>query len=391
MANGRCGRSPAETTLRRAVRAPRSRSRLRLRPPGRAVRGGAARTHGRMVSAIALIVARTTGRVMTELMPQTRPTMAAMWWQPGGCRAKASGRIDATRRACTYLAAGMITSGEPLLRKPLSPSTSSSGSWGTGARAPAELRLRSSQSSDQQVRPRRRLPRRPGHGAPGVLAAGVLEGTYSEVYPNKGEDEEGCASLQRISFPGGIGSHCTPETPGSIHEARAALQHFPRVRRRLRQSRSAVAVVVGDAKLRRDRWPPPGIQQVPEPDRDARCCRFCISTATRSTTPHCFREFRGRSWRICSRATVDALFRGGRRSRVHAPEDGRHPGGLRAGDPADPAGGARERHGQPRPLADDRAALAKGWTGPKSATVTRWRASGGPPGAAAGMHEDPAT
>ncbi|MFZ3173426.1 MAG: phosphoketolase family protein, partial [Thiobacillus sp.] len=59
----------------------------------------------------------------------------------------------------------------------------------------------------------------PGHGAPGVLAPCYLEGTYSEVYPNKSEDEEG---LQRFfkafSFPGGIGSHCTPETPGSIHE-----------------------------------------------------------------------------------------------------------------------------------------------------------------------------
>src|SRR4029434_9765559 len=59
----------------------------------------------------------------------------------------------------------------------------------------------------------------PGHGAPGVLAPAYLEGTYSEVYPNKGEDEEGMrAFFKEFSFPGGIGSHCTPETPGSIHE-----------------------------------------------------------------------------------------------------------------------------------------------------------------------------
>jgi xylulose-5-phosphate/fructose-6-phosphate phosphoketolase len=46
-----------------------------------------------------------------------------------------------------------------------------------------------------------------------------LEGTYSEIYPNKGEDEEGMREFfQDFSFPGGIGSHCTPETPGSIHE-----------------------------------------------------------------------------------------------------------------------------------------------------------------------------
>ena len=59
----------------------------------------------------------------------------------------------------------------------------------------------------------------PGHGAPAVLSQAYLEGTYSEVYPDKSED---LAGLQRFfkqfSFPGGIGSHSTPETPGSIHE-----------------------------------------------------------------------------------------------------------------------------------------------------------------------------
>jgi xylulose-5-phosphate/fructose-6-phosphate phosphoketolase len=59
----------------------------------------------------------------------------------------------------------------------------------------------------------------PGHGAPGVLGPVYLEGTYSEIYPNKGEDEDGMLNFfKEFSFPGGIGSHCTPETPGSIHE-----------------------------------------------------------------------------------------------------------------------------------------------------------------------------
>jgi xylulose-5-phosphate/fructose-6-phosphate phosphoketolase len=59
----------------------------------------------------------------------------------------------------------------------------------------------------------------PGHGAPGVLAPSYLEGAYSEIYPNKGEDEQGLLEFfKEFSFPGGIGSHCTPETPGSIHE-----------------------------------------------------------------------------------------------------------------------------------------------------------------------------
>ena len=59
----------------------------------------------------------------------------------------------------------------------------------------------------------------PGHGAPAVLSQAYLEGTYSEVYPDKSEDEEGLKRFfKQFSFPGGIGSHCTPETPGSIHE-----------------------------------------------------------------------------------------------------------------------------------------------------------------------------
>jgi xylulose-5-phosphate/fructose-6-phosphate phosphoketolase len=59
----------------------------------------------------------------------------------------------------------------------------------------------------------------PGHGAPGVLGPVYLEGTYSEIYPTKSEDVEGMrAFFKEFSFPGGIGSHCTPETPGSIHE-----------------------------------------------------------------------------------------------------------------------------------------------------------------------------
>jgi xylulose-5-phosphate/fructose-6-phosphate phosphoketolase len=59
----------------------------------------------------------------------------------------------------------------------------------------------------------------PGHGAPGVLAPTYLEGTYSELYPDKSPDEEGMRKFFRqFSFPGHIGSHVTPETPGSIHE-----------------------------------------------------------------------------------------------------------------------------------------------------------------------------
>ena len=59
----------------------------------------------------------------------------------------------------------------------------------------------------------------PGHGGPAVVANTYLEGTYSELYPSIGRDEEGLRRLfKQFSFPGGVGSHATPETPGSIHE-----------------------------------------------------------------------------------------------------------------------------------------------------------------------------
>jgi xylulose-5-phosphate/fructose-6-phosphate phosphoketolase len=59
----------------------------------------------------------------------------------------------------------------------------------------------------------------PGHGGPGLVASAYLDGTYGEVYPHIGRDEEGLRRLFRqFSFPGGIPSHVAPETPGSIHE-----------------------------------------------------------------------------------------------------------------------------------------------------------------------------
>src|SRR5947208_4912097 len=59
----------------------------------------------------------------------------------------------------------------------------------------------------------------PGHGGPGMVANAYLEGTYTELYPNIRQNEDGLHKLFRqFSFPGGIPSHAAPETPGSIHE-----------------------------------------------------------------------------------------------------------------------------------------------------------------------------
>jgi xylulose-5-phosphate/fructose-6-phosphate phosphoketolase len=129
--------------------------------------------------------------------------------------------MDAYWRACNYLAAGMIyLRANPLLREPLQPGHVKQrllGHWGAspGLSFMYVHLNRLIRERDQEAI----FLAGPGHGAPGVLAPVYLEGTYSEVYPNKSEDEEGLqAFFKQFSFPGGIGSHCTPETPGSIHE-----------------------------------------------------------------------------------------------------------------------------------------------------------------------------
>ena len=129
--------------------------------------------------------------------------------------------IHACWRACNYLAAGMIyLQDNPLLREPLRADHVKKrllGHWGSSPGLSfIYLHLgRLIRKHDLDAI----FVAGPGHGAPGVLAPAYLEGTYAEIYPEKGEDEEGLRSFfKEFSFPGGIGSHCTPEMPGSIHE-----------------------------------------------------------------------------------------------------------------------------------------------------------------------------
>src|SRR5687768_7870564 len=130
-------------------------------------------------------------------------------------------KTDAYWRACNYLAVGMIyLRDNPLLREPLRAEHVKRrllGHWGASPGLSFTYvhlnRLINKYDLDAI------FLAGPGHGAPGVLAPVYLEGAYSEVYPNKAEDEEGMRLFFKdFSFPGGVGSHCTPETPGSIHE-----------------------------------------------------------------------------------------------------------------------------------------------------------------------------
>src|SRR5947199_4749939 len=124
-------------------------------------------------------------------------------------------------KACNYLSLCMIYLQEnPLLKEPLRPEHIKNrllGHWGASpGLAFTYIHLnRLINKYDLNVI----FLAGPGHGAPGVLGPVYLEGTYSEIYTDKSEDEEGLREFfKQFSFPGGIGSHCTPETPGSIHE-----------------------------------------------------------------------------------------------------------------------------------------------------------------------------
>lgn len=129
--------------------------------------------------------------------------------------------VDGFWRACNYLAAGMIyLRDNPLLREPLVSEHIKQrllGHWGASpglAFMYAHLNRLILRHDLDAI-----FIAGPGHGAPGVVAPVYLEGTWSERYPETGEDAEGMVRLFReFSFPGGIGSHCTPELPGSIHE-----------------------------------------------------------------------------------------------------------------------------------------------------------------------------
>ncbi|MFG2045186.1 phosphoketolase [Dactylosporangium sp. NPDC048998] len=130
-------------------------------------------------------------------------------------------QLDAWWRANNYLTIGQIyLKDNPLLRRPLEPGDIKPrllGHWGTSpglsfiyAHASRLIRLTGQRAIYLAG---------PGHGGPALVAAGYLEGTYSEIYPAVAQDEAGMLRLFRqFSSPGGIPSHVSVTTPGSIHE-----------------------------------------------------------------------------------------------------------------------------------------------------------------------------
>src|SRR5260370_8201784 len=138
--------------------------------------------------------------------------------------------LDAYWRASLYLCLGMLyLKANPLLREPLTLEHIKPrllGHWGSDAgqaftyihfnRLINKYDLNAIYISG------------PGHGAPAVLSQAYLEGTYSEIYPEKSEDAAGLQRFfKQFSFPGGIGSPATPETPATTHERGAPPYSIP--------------------------------------------------------------------------------------------------------------------------------------------------------------------
>jgi xylulose-5-phosphate/fructose-6-phosphate phosphoketolase len=130
-------------------------------------------------------------------------------------------KMDAYWRAANYLSVGQIyLYDNPLLKRPLQRGHIKPrllGHWGTtpGLNLIYVHLNRVIKEQDLNVI----YVTGPGHGGPGLVANTYLEGTYSEIYPNVSQDEDGMKKLfKQFSFPGGIPSHVAPETPGSIHE-----------------------------------------------------------------------------------------------------------------------------------------------------------------------------
>lgn len=129
--------------------------------------------------------------------------------------------IDKLWRACNYIATAMIfLRDNVLLRRPLQHSDLKErliGHWGSSPGLSfiyCHLNWQIIKRSCPMI-----FIAGPGHGAPGVIAPVFLEKGFEHYYPKFSADEAGLKHLcQKFSFPGGLGSHCTPELPGSIHE-----------------------------------------------------------------------------------------------------------------------------------------------------------------------------
>ena len=235
-------------------------------------------------------------------------------------------RLDAYWRACNYLCAGMIyLRDNPLLREPLRPEHFKNrllGHWGSD---PGQTFVwvhlnRVIRKYDLDMI----YISGPGHGAPAVISNCYLEGTYSEIYPEKSQDEAGMLKLFRaFSFPGQLGKPLHAGGSGlDSRGRRTGLQHLARVWRGVRQPRSDCECGRGG---RRGRDRAAGnllaFQQIPESDPRWRRSADPASQRIQDRQSHgAGPHHSGGTRRSFQRLWLDAACRGGRRSRVDASE-----------------------------------------------------------------------
>ncbi|MFW6156683.1 MAG: phosphoketolase, partial [Armatimonadota bacterium] len=130
-------------------------------------------------------------------------------------------RMNAWWRASNYLSVGQIyLMDNPLLQEPLQPEHIKPRLLGHFGTVPGLTFIYAHLNRIIKARDLSTMYiTGPGHGAPGLVAATWLEGSYSELYTHVSQDREGMQELfKQFSFPYGIPSHAAPETPGSIHE-----------------------------------------------------------------------------------------------------------------------------------------------------------------------------
>jgi hypothetical protein len=290
-------------------------------------------------------------------------------------------KIHAYWRACNYLAAGMIyLRDNPLLRKPLKPEhIKNCAARSLGRKPGLSFTLRPSEPADQQVRPRCDLPRRARsrrarRARPGVPRGNVLRDLSEQERRREGMRE----FFKEFSFPGGIGSHCTPETPGSIHEGGELGYSISHAFGAAFDNPTCWCGRRGDGEAETGplatSW---HSNKFLNPIRDGAVLPILHLNGYKINNPTLLSRISTRSWRTCSRATAGRRTSSRATTLADAPEDGRDDGRLRAGDPPHPERRAQDRQVRAAALADDRPAQPKGWTGPRKWTGTRSKASGG--------------
>ncbi len=275
-------------------------------------------------------------------------------------------KLDAYWRAANYLAAGQLyLLDNPLLREPLRPEhlkRTLVGHWGT---VPGQNFI---YTHLNRVITRHELNMiyvsGPGHGGNAVVAQTYLEGTYSEFYPNVSQDEEGMRRLFRqFSFPGGIGSHCAPETPGSINEGGELGYSLAHAFGAVMDNPTLIAAcVVGDGEAETGplatAW---HSNKFLNPVTDGAVLPHPPPQRLQDFLPHPVlpHHIRGGGG-LLQGLRLDPPLCGGGRARPNAPEDGRGPGLGGAGDSAHSAGGPGVRRDRPPPLAHARVPLSQG-------------------------------